>query len=336
VVLEPLVGTPNQPAVVRFGPLEIPTEEILRLYRQVRDLPRNAGPAFVTNHPPAVPELAWSAPWLKQCIFCELARNHRQFGGILALNHVQGQDFASYEIQLLNAIAERSAAFLESVHLYEDLERLFIGMLHALVSSIDAKDEYTCGHSQRVAWLSRHIAALAQVPEAQCRRVYLGGLLHDIGKIGIAERVLSKAGRLTSEEFEEMKRHPAIGARILEGVPTVEDLIPGVLRHHERLDGKGYPDGLKGDDIPLLGRIIGLADSFDAMTTNRTYRPARPLQIAISEIRRYAGTQFDAELADLLVGQDLQAIGRQMADFGEQPIRTLPWITPNRIFGEGL
>jgi len=130
--------------------------------------------------------------------------------------------------------------------------------------------------------------------------------------------VLCKAGRLTQDEYLEMKRHPEIGAHILKGVPQVADTIPGILHHHERMDGKGYPAGLAGCEIPLLGRIIGLADCYDAMTTNRTYRKARPVQMAVAEIRRYSGTQFDPELAHLFLGQDVQAVHRELTEFGNQ------------------
>lgn len=333
VVLEPPPGAGTQPTVICSGPLTATSSDLAKLYQQVRDLPRNADPAFVLNAPQADEAFNWTSGWLEQLIFCELSRKDRRFGGILAINHEHHDDFASYEIQLLNAIAERSSAFVESVHLYDDLERLFIGMLHALVSSIDAKDPYTCGHSQRVAWLSRHLASLADVPAERCDRVYLSGLLHDIGKIGISESVLRKTGKLTDEEFKEIQQHPAIGARILQGVPNVEDLIPGILHHHERVDGTGYPNSLKIEEISLLGRLVGLADSFDAMTTDRTYRKARPITTATDEIQRCAGTQFDPELADLLLQENLEDIGEQLAKIAEQPIRPALWSGPSETRG---
>jgi HD-GYP domain-containing protein (c-di-GMP phosphodiesterase class II) len=134
----------------------------------------------------------------------------------------------------------------------------------------------------------------------------MAGLLHDVGKIGVPEAVLQKTGRLTDEEFAQIKKHPEIGARILKDIKQVEDIIPGVLHHHERMDGKGYPAGLAGENIPLLGRVICLADCFDAMTSSRTYRKALPLEVALTEIRRCAGTQFDPVLADhfLRIGED--------------------------------
>ncbi|GMU24928.1 MAG: hypothetical protein AMXMBFR13_49990 [Phycisphaerae bacterium] len=320
VVLEPPPGTDKPATVVRAGPLQATAQQLSELYRQAVRRCGEHPPPLVFNDAGATPELAWAGAWLKHLAFYPLSRGERTFGGILVINRVDGQEFGSYEIQLVNALAERSTAHLETIRLYEDLEHLFLGMLHALVSSIDAKDPYTSGHSQRVAWLCQRLASLGGVPAEKCERVYLSGLLHDIGKIGVSESVLRKTGRLTPEEFAEMRRHPQIGAHILQGVPHVEDLIPGVLHHHERMDGHGYPDGLKGDEVPFLGRVIGLADSFDAMTTNRTYRKAQPVQIAVAEIRRCSGTQFDPGLTELLLGQDLAAVQEEMHRFARQPI----------------
>jgi HD-GYP domain-containing protein (c-di-GMP phosphodiesterase class II) len=303
VVLEPHSGL-SQSSIVTAGPLRVPNEEIRQLYEQAKLHSRNLDSCLLINNAVNDPQYAWAQNWLNRFIFFELSSKKDSYGGILAINHSEGQEFGTEEIQLINAVAQRGSGFLENVRLYNDLEQLFMGMLHALVSSIDAKDPYTSGHSQRVACYSRYIAQQIGLPEDQCQRIYLSGLLHDIGKIGIAESVLCKTGRLTAVEFEEMKRHPEIGARILEGMRQVEDLVPGVLYHHERMDGKGYPEGLVGEEIPFFGRLVGIADSLDAMTTNRTYRRALPVQLAMSEIRRCAGTQFDAHLADVLLRQD--------------------------------
>src|SRR6185503_20535017 len=122
-------------------------------------------------------------------------------------------------------------------------------------------------------------------------RIYMAAILHDVGKIGVPEAVLQKTGKLSPEEFEQIKKHPEMGARILGDIKQLQDIIPGVLHHHERYDGKGYPHGLSGEGIPLLGRIICVADCFDAMTSSRTYRKAMPLEVALPEMRRCAGTQ---------------------------------------------
>ena len=302
-----------EPIIVTVGDLEADEGDIRRLYQQIQDVAPNVGTARLMNDIANTPAFAWAESWLRQFVFFNLATSDQVFGGIFAINRRDEGDFDSEEVQFINALAERSSAFLENTRLYDDLEALFMSMLRALVSSIDAKDPYTCGHSQRVAWLSRHIAQLSGMPEHESQRVYLAGLLHDIGKIGISEAVLCKTGRLTPKEFDEMKRHPVIGARIVQNVRQVQDLIPAILHHHERLDGNGYPHGLAGAEVPLLGRIVGIADSFDAMTTNRTYRKAQPIPVAVAELRRCSGTQFDPELTDLFLKEDLEDIMRKMA-----------------------
>jgi len=151
----------------------------------------------------------------------------------------------------------------------------------------------------------------------------MAGLLHDVGKIGVPEAVLQKAGRLDPEEFEQIKKHPEIGARILRDIKQVEDIIPGVLYHHERYDGKGYPSGKAGDGIPLFGRIICLADCFDAMTSSRTYRKALPLEVALTEIRRCSGTQFDPTLTDHFLRIGEQRLRDVLKDHHEQASKLL-------------
>jgi HD-GYP domain-containing protein (c-di-GMP phosphodiesterase class II) len=198
-----------------------------------------------------------------------------------------------------------------------------MGLLHSLTSAIDAKDAYTCGHSERVALLGRHLAMEIALPDPEVEEIYMAGLLHDVGKIGVPESVLQKTGRLTPEEFEHMKKHPQIGARILADVKQIKGIIPGVLHHHERFDGKGYPAGLAGNDIPLMGRIICLADCFDAMTSNRTYRKALPLEIALTEIRRCAGTQFDPGLSEAFLRTGAEGFRDLLRNHAEKSKRLL-------------
>lgn len=229
----------------------------------------------------------------------------RHMGMLIALNKLSG-DFDSVDLKLVNSVANQSAVFLNNNKLYADLQDLLMGVLHALTASIDAKDPYTCGHSQRVALISRKLAQAMGFAPARVQQVYLSGLLHDIGKIGIPESILCKPGRLTAEEYDDLKRHPTISANILSGIRQLENVIPGILTHHERPDGKGYPQGLKGLDIPIEGSIVGIADSFDAMTSDRTYRTALPLPAAIQEIRSCAGTQFDVVVAEKMLSMDLE------------------------------
>ncbi len=216
-------------------------------------------------------------------------------------------DATTGEIKLVETSAGYLMIFLENAALYQDQQALFLGTLEALTASIDAKDAYTCGHSQRVAMVSRDIAQAAGLDAETVERIHIAGVVHDVGKIGVREAVLCKSGRLTREEFEEIKKHPEIGARILRDLPQLQDVIPGVLYHHERIDGRGYPHGLSGYDIPVFARVIALADSFDAMSSTRTYRSALTRQEVLKEIRDCSGTQFDPALVPFLLDMDLSA-----------------------------
>jgi len=230
-------------------------------------------------------------------------------GLMIAINRIGKQDFDSTDVKLFNSVASGCAVFIENGRLFKDLKELFIGSLKALTSSIDAKDKYTHGHSERVAFISRWIAERlseqAQLDEEQIHIIYLAGLLHDIGKIGIEEAVLCKNGKLTEQEFNRIKQHPSIGAGILHEIKQMRDIVPGVLCHHERVDGKGYPGGLVGEQIPLTGKIVGLADSFDAMTSKRTYRDAMSVEQALEEIEKGLDTQFDRKVGRVFLDSDV-------------------------------
>ena len=233
-------------------------------------------------------------------------------GLMVAINRIGKQDFDSTDVKLFNSVASGCAVFIENGRLFKDLKELFIGSLKALTSSIDAKDKYTHGHSERVAFVSRWIAERLseqeQLDEEQIHMVYLAGLLHDIGKIGVEETVLRKEGKLTEQEFNRIKQHPSIGAGILHEIKQMRDIVPGVLSHHERADGKGYPNGLMGDQIPLTGKIVGLADSFDAMTSKRTYREAMTVEQALAEIEKGLGTQFDEKVGRVFLNSDVSLL----------------------------
>ena len=243
-------------------------------------------------------------------------------GFMVAINRIGKQDFDSTDVKLFNSVAGGCAVFIENGRLFKDLKELFIGSLKALTSSIDAKDTYTHGHSERVAfisrWIAEHLSEQEPLEEEQIHKVYLAGLLHDIGKIGIEEAVLRKNGKLTEQEFGRIKKHPSIGAGILREIQQMRDIVPGVLCHHERIDGRGYPNGLVGEKIPLTGKIVGLADSFDAMTSKRTYRNAMTVDQALAEIERGLGTQFDEKLGRIFLESDVYRLWDIIRDgFGE-------------------
>jgi HD-GYP domain-containing protein (c-di-GMP phosphodiesterase class II) len=176
----------------------------------------------------------------------------------------------------------------------------YVGAIRALALALDARDPYTAGHSERVGAVSVAVGRQMALPDDQIEILRLGALLHDIGKIGISDNVLRKPGALTPEEFELIKTHPGVGARILRSVPFLAPQLPIVELHHERPDGQGYPHRLRGDEIPLLARIVHVADAFDAITSARAYRPARGAAEALRELWRCAGTQFDAEVVQAL------------------------------------
>ena len=179
-------------------------------------------------------------------------------------------------------------------------QRLFEQIANVLASAIDAKDEYTRGHSHRVAEYSEKIAREMGKSEEECKKIYYTALLHDVGKIGVSDRIINKNGKLTDEEYEIMKQHPVIGSQILSSVKDYPYLGIGARYHHERYDGLGYPDGLKGEEIPEVARIISVADAYDAMTSNRSYRSAFPQQDVRDEIVKNAGTQFDPDMAKIM------------------------------------
>jgi len=248
-------------------------------------------------------------------IHSEECENH-MIGMMVAINRKGKKDFDSTNIKLLNSVANSCAVFIENERLFNDLSDLFIGSLKALTDSIDAKDGYTHGHSERVAiiarWIAERLVETGALHPDQVHEIYLAGLLHDIGKIGVDDSVLRKAGPLTGRERELIQKHPLIGAGILKGIKQMHGIVPGVLCHHERVDGKGYPQGLRTDQIPLTGKIIGLADSFDAMTSRRSYRDEKRIEDAIQEIERCTNTQFDAEVARVFLESDIQRLWQIM------------------------
>lgn len=291
----------DEPRVVSLGRMPINQDGLLALYRHFQDELMGEREAVIDNHCSASAEISRIAPDVRTMIMVPLKQGSKLYGVIAGFNKCDNDEFYSTDVKLVASLSGTISVFVENSHLYEDLHRLMMGSIKALVSSIDAKDRYTCGHSERVAQISRRIARQMGIEQEDIDRIYLAGLLHDIGKIGVPESILLKSGRLETEEFEVMKTHPTIGARILAGVRELQSVIPGVLYHHERLDGRGYPRGLGDDGLPLDSRIIGLADALDAMTSNRVYRAAMPLDKVEQEIKRCAGTQFDVHCVDALL-----------------------------------
>jgi len=179
-------------------------------------------------------------------------------------------------------------------------KQLFLGSIRMLANAIDEKDVYTRGHSERVAWYSAAMARHMGMSEEEVERVHLSGIIHDVGKIGIEDKILRKPAALTEEEYEIMKQHPRKGEYILDAVPALKDMAGDGLMHHENWDGSGYPDGLKAEQIPLLGRIVAVADAFDAMTTDRPYSKAMTFEAALTRLRFLAGKKFDSKCVEAI------------------------------------
>jgi putative nucleotidyltransferase with HDIG domain len=210
-----------------------------------------------------------------------------------------------------------TSAFQSLQEAREDLERSYIQTVESLAVALEAKDSYTSGHSQRVSSFAAMIAKAMGLPAEDVEVVKQVALLHDIGKIGMQDTILNKAGGLTSEELEMVKSHPVIGAQILGPVRTFEKHVAGIRHHHETFDGSGYPDGLRGSEIPVAARVIALADAFDAMTSTRPYRVGISLGFAIKEIGRMRGRQFCPEAVDAFM-RILKAKGIEEAEEGDE------------------
>jgi HD-GYP domain-containing protein (c-di-GMP phosphodiesterase class II) len=268
------------------------------------------------------PDLQWLAETAHSLLAVPMGPPERPLGCLFALDKQTG-DFDSSDAKLVRSLADESSIYLENARLFDDLHGLLMGLLHSLTSAVDAKDAYTCGHSERVALLSRHLARAAGLKDDEVEQIYVAALLHDVGKIGVPEAVLQKTGKLTEEEFTQMKRHPAIGARILQDVRQLRHILPGVLHHHERFDGRGYPDSMAGQNIPQMGRIICLADSFDAMTSDRTYRRGMPIEVALGEIQKCAGAHFDPALAEVFLKTTADEYRELLRDHGDKARKLL-------------
>lgn len=239
-------------------------------------------------------------------VLAEPIRHDSQIIGVLMAGNKTGPEpeISSAEMQFTAAAAGFLGIFHENLARFKEQKALFTGTLQALTASIDAKDQYTCGHSERVALLAAQMATALGLKRVEIEQYRIAGLVHDVGKIGVPEAVLCKVGRLTNEEFAQIKLHPEIGHGILKDIPLLAPMLPGVLHHHEKWGGGGYPHGLQGEEIPLIARVLALADSFDAMSSTRSYRPAMTREAVLAEIRKCAGTQFDPSLAPAFVSLD--------------------------------
>jgi response regulator RpfG family c-di-GMP phosphodiesterase len=226
-----------------------------------------------------------------------LRMKQRLLGWIAVASFTKNKRFDEGQRKLLSIVGSRAAAAIENARLYEDLRATFQQTIQGLAKAIDKMDRYTAGHSDRVATYATYLAIRLRLPADVVEIVRQSALMHDIGKIGCVMN-LNKPGKLTQEEYEIFKKHPGYGRDILDPIRFLHPLIPGVHLHHERWDGRGYPLGLRGNDVPLIARIIAVADTYDAMTSDRAYRRALPHEVAVTEIERCSGSQFDPEVSN--------------------------------------
>jgi putative nucleotidyltransferase with HDIG domain len=222
-------------------------------------------------------------------------------GAVDVYSYKRMYKFNDGQAKLLTILASRAAQAIENARLYENIQRTFRGTIEGLVTALEAKDKYTSGHSRRVTEYAMLMARVLDLSEEEIENIDRAGLLHDIGKIGIRLESLNKPGKITEEEHEMFKDHTLMGKQILETIDFLKDIVPLVLYHHEWWDGSGYPEGIKGEQIPLGARILAIADSYDAMTSDRPYRKALDQDVAVRELKKYAGTQFDPALVDIFI-----------------------------------
>ncbi len=219
-------------------------------------------------------------------------------GAIALVRQGDSPPFNEDELQLLTVFASQTAAIIENAQLYGRVIEMNREVIRSLAKAVEAKDSYTKGHSDQVAHYALKLGRKLGLTSKELDKLYWAGIVHDIGKIGIPDSILNKPGRLTDEEYEVMKKHPVIGREILSQVETLKDIMPIIYHHHERVDGRGYPDGIDRDNIPFLSRVISVVDAFDAMTSDRAYRQAMDPKRALNILEKGAGSQWDEELVE--------------------------------------
>lgn len=277
------------PEVVQIG--EILDESLLLRIAEELD----GGEAVVRNYPLA------SAPSVERVASVRLIGGAGPAIQLIAIARADAGELGTVEVQLMRSVAGILQAHLAVDRQFAEMRAMFAGTVLALVSAIDAKDPYTCGHSSRVAALGESLARELGYDPETVETVRMAGLLHDIGKIGVPDSILGKPGKLTEEEFDVMRKHPELGYRILSGIRQFESILPGIRHHHESWDGSGYPSGLAGEEIPLVARILAVADAFDAMTSDRPYRAGMSLEMVESIFHKGRGQQWAADVVDCLL-----------------------------------
>jgi putative nucleotidyltransferase with HDIG domain len=237
---------------------------------------------------------------IKSVLYTPIIIRNKLLGSLMIV-YKKTHRFTQRDSELAHGIAHYTAFALNNALLVSEIKELLIHTIIALASAIDAKSPWTQGHSERVSDLIVAIGTEMGMPEEEIENLRLAGLLHDVGKLGVSETILNKPERLTEEEFNIVKKHPLIGAEILSSIKQLRSMLPAVESHHERYDGKGYPRGLKGKEIPLVGRILAVADAYESMTAARPYRGPRSREEILNELIENKGKQFDPEIVDIFL-----------------------------------
>lgn len=243
-----------------------------------------------------------------------LMDKERVIGVIEVLNKTDNTLFDEADCDILTAFAVQGAILLSNAKLYSELRRSFAETVRIIANAVEARDPYTAGHTNRVTQIAMAIASELNWSRERLEVLEIGAYLHDIGKIGVSDAILRKPDNLTLEEYNEMKKHPVLGAQMLRGISALKPMLPYILYHQERYDGKGYPFGLKTDEIPIEGRLLAVADTFDAMTSNRPYRRGLSQAQVIEEIVSRRGTQFDPDIVDALLAACTKGIIRSIVE----------------------
>ncbi len=255
----------------------------------------------VQNDPRFFHDADRKSEFTTRTMICVPVRLKEKLVGVLETVNKRIGFFGEEDKELLTALSNQVAVAIENARLYDELRDTFYSTIHALAETIELRDSYTAGHTMRVMNYSLAIGTEMGLSEKEMADLRLSAVLHDIGKIGVRDNVLLKKERLTIDEFDAMMKHAVYGADILGPIRQLRDIIHGVKWHHEKYDGSGYPDGLKGDAIPVIARIISVADTFDAMTTDRPYRKGLTAEAALGELRACAGTQFDPAVVQAFI-----------------------------------
>lgn len=264
------------------------------------------GIPLIVNHPETDPRFFKGADEktefkTRNIICAPVSIRERRIGVMEAINKKDGEGFNEEDLSLFIALSDQVAIALDNARLYQELEEMFFQTAESLAAAIEKRDPYTGGHTQRVTQYCLATAKYLSLTPIEIKWLKISAVLHDIGKIGIDDQILRKPDRLGPEEFDQIKEHAAKGAEILNPIKQLKEIIPGVKYHHEQIDGSGYPEGLKGDSIPLMAKIVAVADTYDAMTTERPYRKALSREMALRELKRCSGTQLDQRVVDAFV-----------------------------------